>query len=414
MSKKAGRHSQSANDFLEPMVPTIDSASNVGTNRPYNDGAVTVSFTLPGDSPVATEYTVLSSGGQTATGSSSPITVTNLLSDTGYTFQVKATNNSGDSSYSTASSSVTVTTVPATPSAPSASSPNANQDEVSWSAPANGGIAITNYHWESDDGKAGDTSNTSVTVSQEAGTAQTYRVYATNSNGNSGWSSNSGSVTTTFSFAPFGVFGFSPFGVFGFSPFGVFGFSPFGVFGFSPGGGGCIDQDTLVAVVGPNDSLEYKMAKAINAGDEVWSATFDEYIDEDSTNPAVFESPTLTNVQSEKTSIMSIFPTLKQTTMSINGDTGKRFSLEENIMCKRNGTYSFITSGLLEVGDILIELQPDKTFIEVPIVSIDLIDEERTVYRFNAEPIDLLVAANFLVHNIKDRFNTRNIDVEDI
>jgi len=413
MSKKAGRHSQSANDFLEPMAPTIDSASDVGTNRPYNDGAVTVSFTLPTDSPAATSYTVLSSGSHTATGSSSPITVTGLSSDVAYTFQVKATNAVGDSSYSTASSSVTATTVPATPSAPSASSPNANQDVVSWSQPANGGKAITNYHWESNDGKSGDTAGTSVTVDQEAGTAQTYRVYATNANGNSSWSSDSSSVTTTFSFAPFGVFGFSPFGVFGFSPFGVFGFSPFSVFGFSPGGG-CIDQDTLVAVVGPNDTIEYKMAKAINAGDEVWAATFDEYIDEDSTNPSVFESPTLTNIQSEKTSIMGIFPTLKQTTMYINGDTGKRFSLEENIMCKRNGTYSFITSGLLEVGDILIELQPDKTFIEVPIVSINLIDEERTVYRFNAEPIDLLVAANFLVHNIKDRFNTRNVDVEDI
>mgnify|MGYP003333131328 CR=1 FL=1 len=91
MAKKSGRHSQQANDFLEPSVPTIDSVTDVGTSRAYNDGAVDVAFTLPAGSYAATSYTVLSSGSQTATGSSSPIRVTGLSSGTSYTFQVKAT-----------------------------------------------------------------------------------------------------------------------------------------------------------------------------------------------------------------------------------------------------------------------------------------------------------------------------------
>jgi len=120
------------------------------------------------------------------------------------------------------SSSVTATTVPATPSAPSASAiANQTNDSVSWSAPANGGKAITNYYWTSSDGKSGNTGSTSVTVAQEAGTAQTYNVRADNANGSSATSANSGSVTT-FSFVPYSfvpVYGFVPYGFYSFTPY---------------------------------------------------------------------------------------------------------------------------------------------------------------------------------------------------
>ncbi len=406
MSKKAGRHSQSANDFLEPMTPVIDSATDVGTNRSYNDGAVTVSFTLPENSPEATGYTVLSSGSHTATGSSSPITVTGLSSDTAYTFQVKATNAVGDSAYSTASSSVTVTTVPAAPTSVSASSPEgATYDTVSWSAPANGGKAISNYHVTGNDGTSGDTSSTSININQGAGETQSYTVYATNDNGNSASSSSTGDVTT-FSFTPFSVFGFSPFGVFaffgvfGFSPFGVFGFSPFGVFGFSPG---CVDQDTLITVVGPNDTIAYKRAQEINAGDEVWTATWDELVDED-ISPFSSPSDTMTNITTVKTTIQSVFPSIKSTTIYFNNDIAKRFSLEEKVLIKRDGVYSFLVTASIELGDYLVQRNEDGSYSEIVISNIQTIDEDRTVYRFNAEPVDTLLAANLIVHNIKDRF----------
>jgi hypothetical protein len=249
MSKQAGRMSQGANDFLAPYAPTIGTATNVPSGRAYNDGRADVTFTADSRN-AATSFTVtaIEDASKTATGSSSPISLTGLQSSVSYTFKVTATNSYGTSPASNASNSITATTVPATPGAPSASSPSAGTDSISWSAPANGGSAITNYHWESNDGKSGDTGATSVNISQEQGTAQAYRVYATNANGNSAYSGYSPTVTTVFSFAPFSVFGFSPFGVFGFSPFspfgvfgfspfspfGVFGFSPFGVFGFSP------------------------------------------------------------------------------------------------------------------------------------------------------------------------------------
>ena len=235
-SKHAGKKSLAQNDFLAPSAPSIGTASDSGSGRPYNNGSAIISFTYSGANP-ATSYTVTSSpGGYTATGASSPLTVTGLQSATNYTFTVTATNSYGTSSASSASNQITATTVPDTPAAPSATSPSAGTDTVSWSAPANGGQGITNYHWTSSDAKSGDTTSTSVNVAQEQGTAQTYNVYATNVNGNSGTSASSNSITTTFSFVPFGAFGLSPFGAFGFSPFGFspFGFSPFGAFGFSP------------------------------------------------------------------------------------------------------------------------------------------------------------------------------------
>jgi len=244
IGKNLGANSQSSNDFLEPFAPINVTATNVGTDRPYNDGAASVSFELPANSPAATSYEVTASTGETATGSSSPIVVTGFDSGDTPTFTVVASNDSGDSPASSASSAITITTVPATMAAPSVSSPTpsaatnaagAEQDVVTWTAPANGGSAITNYHWTSSDGKSGDTTELSVTVNQEGGTSQTYTVYATNGNGDGADSPASSSITTfgftPFSFTPFGNFGFTPFG---FVPFSNFGFVPFGNFSFTP------------------------------------------------------------------------------------------------------------------------------------------------------------------------------------
>jgi len=216
-NKRVGKKSLAQNDFLQPATPINVVATDVGTSRAFNNGAASVSFSLPANSPAATSYTVTSSpGSYTASGSASPLTVEGLQSDTAYTFTVTAANAQGVSGTSSASSSVTATTVPAAPTSVTATSPGgANYDTVSWTAGANGGKAITNYYITSSDGKVDNSATTTKNVGQEAGTAQTYTVYADNANGRSLASAASPSVTT-FSFVPFSVFSF--FGVFGFAP----------------------------------------------------------------------------------------------------------------------------------------------------------------------------------------------------
>ena len=101
--KRIGKKSQASNDFLEPLAPTGVTGTDVGTGRAFNNGAVSVAFSLPALSPAATSYTVTASTGQTATGASSPIIVTGIASTATPTFTVTATNAAGTSGASGAS-----------------------------------------------------------------------------------------------------------------------------------------------------------------------------------------------------------------------------------------------------------------------------------------------------------------------
>lgn len=233
-NKRAGKKSLAANDFLTPSAPINVSATDVGTGRAYNNGAATVSFSLPAGSEPATGYTVTASTGQTASGSSSPITVTGIPVGNA-TFTVTAANANGVSPSSSASSSIAITTVPAAPTGVTASSGVGSYDTVSWTAPANGGKAITNYYITSSDGKTANTTSTTVNISQENGTSQTYTVYADNANGRSSASTASNNVTT-FSFVPYSFtpYSFTPYSFvpFSFAPYSFtpqsFSFAPYG------------------------------------------------------------------------------------------------------------------------------------------------------------------------------------------
>lgn len=86
-----------------PGAPTIISASAGNTQA-------TISFNAPSDNggSVITNYTVTSTpGGITASGTSSPITLTGLTNGTSYTFTITATNSAGIGAESVASKSVT-------------------------------------------------------------------------------------------------------------------------------------------------------------------------------------------------------------------------------------------------------------------------------------------------------------------
>ena len=436
---KAGKSAKQTTRYwgIAPSQPTITQVTRVGVSYLSGDydvyfvpgtgvGATASSFTITANNPTY--------GARTFTATSSPYRVTGLRSGATWTFAIKAnatisqsqTNvESGESS----GGSQDVAGLPGKPSAPSASSPSSvSYDTVSWSAPENGGTAITGYQWESSDGKSGTTSNTSVNVDQEAGSAQQYRVRAQNSDGYGEWSDYSSSTKTfsfvpfsVFGFSPFGVFGFSPFGVFGFSPFGVFGFSPFGVFGFSPFGfspfgvfgfspfgfspfsfTACVHEDTLVSVVGENNTYQLMPAKDVQPGSQIWAADFAEMTDENFMAPNEWTSPSLTNINVIHTTLVSKTPVTKTTYMTVNGDQAKKFSLNQPILTKRSGTYFFLTSGSLEVGDTLVSYDYNSNgIVEIPVTSVDIHEEEVTVYRFDCEDLDSFIAGDLICHNLR-------------
>lgn len=186
-----------------PDAPTITGVADVGTNRAFNNGAVTVSFTAPayvGTSSI-TSYTVTSSSGHTASGASSPIVVGGLSSNTAYTFTITATNSGGTSLASSASASVTATTVPQAPTVGTVTAPATGvfSASVPFTANATGGKAITSYSVVSSPSSlTGTGASSPITVSGLAqGVAYTYSVAAINANGTSSYSSASNSTTTS-------------------------------------------------------------------------------------------------------------------------------------------------------------------------------------------------------------------------
>lgn len=87
----------------------VPNAPTIGTATPANAQA-TVSFSAPAfdGGATITSYRVISTPGSfTATGSSSPLTVTGLTNGVAYTFTARATNSAGNSSESSASNSAT-------------------------------------------------------------------------------------------------------------------------------------------------------------------------------------------------------------------------------------------------------------------------------------------------------------------
>ncbi len=113
------------------VLPATSPDAPTGISVTAGNAQATVTFTAPASNGGAaiTSYTVTSSGGQTASGASSPLTVTGLTNGVAYTFTVTATNSAGTGSASSASPSVTVGVAVA--------SPTINEDADS------GAIAIT-------------------------------------------------------------------------------------------------------------------------------------------------------------------------------------------------------------------------------------------------------------------------------
>lgn len=453
VSKRTGRKSLAANDFLIPLPPGPPVANDVGTNRAFDNGAAVVDFSSVQN---AVSYKIYaSSQGQdtvVATGVSSPIVVTGLKSNVLYTFTAAGINSQGqESAQSDPSTPTLITSVPATPAAPTASSPNAGSDIISWTAPNSGGKTISGYIWAASDGKTnatggnpggGPTTNTSVTVSQEQGTAQTYTVYAINPNGQSLTSAPSNSVTTTFSFAPFGFtpFGFTPFGFtpFGFTPFAftpfsftpmfsftppfsftpmftftpafsftpMFSFSPAfsfaPMFSFAPAPPMCIGEDTEIACVADTGETIFVAAKNLKIGDRVISPIWSEYesgelIDHEHDKVSYDK---LTNLSYNVVSVKDISSKIVTETLVFNDDFSKHLSTVQPILAKKQGSDSFaweITRDI-EVGDIIMHYDGvSKEYSEVLVTNVTLnTQEKQTVYRITPEEYLTFVAGQIV------------------
>jgi hypothetical protein len=174
--------------LTKPGSPTGVSATDVGTNRAFNNGAATVSFTPSTSGDEATSYTVTSTpGSYSATGASSPIVVTGLQSNTSYTFVVTANNIAGTSSASNPSDSITATTVP---QAPTISSITYGFEKISvfYTNGATGGKAIST-NTATRTGNVSQSGTSPIQFTSLTGISYEVTMTATNENGTSASSS---------------------------------------------------------------------------------------------------------------------------------------------------------------------------------------------------------------------------------
>jgi trimeric autotransporter adhesin len=182
-----------------PGAPTVGTPT-VPTGQAYGANAnVSVPFTAPTSSggKSITSYTVTSSSGNTGSGSSSPITVSDVVG-TARTYTVTATNANGTGSASSASSSATPVTVPQAPTIGTATDGGTGTTvSVAFTAGATGGSSITGYSVTSSPTTTTQSASSSpyTFTGLTAGTAYTFQVAAVNANGTSSYSSASNSVT---------------------------------------------------------------------------------------------------------------------------------------------------------------------------------------------------------------------------
>jgi hypothetical protein len=170
-----------------PGKPLSVSATDIGTNRPFNNGAAFVSFTEPAEGDPATSYKVLSTPGNfTATGISSPILIDGLESNTSYSFNVIGINNAGEGEVSNTSTPILVTTVP---SSPQNVSTTARYERllINFNTPqSNGGKNITGYKAISNFLVESTSSTSPISASSlTPGTQYFFNVIASNENGDS-------------------------------------------------------------------------------------------------------------------------------------------------------------------------------------------------------------------------------------
>ena len=402
MSKNIGRNSSAQDNFIGPNPVTSLTATNVPTDRPFNDGRIDLSWTNPTTGNTPGGYKVFRGGTEIATVAhpSNTYSNTGLASNTLYSYTVTAYDAYGSSTTSN-TASATATTVPATMSQPSATA-GVNLDTISWTAPSDGGSGIIDYYIESNESPVKPKTVTqsgsgSTTIANEPNTTQAYRVRARNANGSGGFSIYSGNVTTQAPdffgppsfFAPPGFFGPPSF----FGPPGFFG--PPAFFG-PPGFGKSVGVNTLIRT--PDGLVT---SGQLEIGDQVLALSIpgipDDFREINSDNQFgiysdyIFSEENLANAVETTATVVGKELHTSDGAVAINGDV---YSTAHWLLIKRNGEIKTVNVTDVFETDLIYTYQT-KDFS--PIETFEINNEiSIQVYSINTEPIDFYFTENGL------------------
>ena len=185
----------------------VPGAPGTPTPTPHQSAQVPLSWTAAANNGSAiTDYVVQYSTSATfasavttfadGTSASTSATVTGLANGTTYYFRVAAVNAVGTGAYSSISASAIPSTIPDAPATPTVNALDAG-DTITWTAPANGGRAITGYYYKvsTNDGAysvetfvAAGATLSYAAANQYSASTKKIQVRAVNDNGSSGFS----------------------------------------------------------------------------------------------------------------------------------------------------------------------------------------------------------------------------------
>ena len=377
-----------------PQTPNAPSAT-VPVNQAFAANAnvnVTVTALSNGGLPI-TAYNATSSSTATQTGASNPL-VFSEVRGTPVTYTGTLTNNNGTSLVSAASAPITPSTVPNAPTAPSASA-GINNATITWSAPNDGSSAITSYDMNNTLGGIRNNVTPPYTwTGLTAGQALQFAVRANNVNGTGNYSPNSNSVTPVPPPPPpiIAIIATPVIIAIIATPviIAIIATPP------PPPPFGCVQGDTLVALNGG-----FIKARDIKVGTVLKSYSFDELPESEKTyRVADWNSTSISNIAEQTATVTNVEKLMKPVTMIFNKDEGTRFSLEHEMLIKRDGAYMFVQSGTIQVGDYLVS-DENNTNNDTLVTDIDFINEETDVYKISLDKYNLVVAGGLITHNLK-------------
>ena len=169
---------------------------------------------------------------------------------------------------------------------------------------------------------------------------------------------------------------------------------------FGPPFFGCIEANTPIMVWVDGKTLQKKV-KDIEVGDKVVSYTFTELPENDfeySLNS--WNSQSMTPLEVKEATVVRNQKLITQSTVFFNEDESNRMSLEHLVFTKRNGLYSIVLAGLIEIGDTILKIdQETLTIYEEVISSIEHVNEQTEIYKLDVTPYDIFFGGNMLTHN---------------
>ena len=153
-------------------------------------------------------------------------------------------------------------------------------------------------------------------------------------------------------------------------------------------------------IVSEDGGIALKAAKDIVIGDEVWSITWGDFANETLDPLAIVEYSELENHRRVRGTIVSIEESSKASTVTINNDSKARFTLGEKLLVQRDNKVMFLEVQDLKIDDMIFSVS-EKAMEGIRVASMEVIDQARTVYKFNVSPVDTLIAGGLVVHNSK-------------